>query len=97
MNTVVQTDASIASRIREMVESDAVQLPPLPEVAIKARDMLTSDDSSTRELSELLEQDAAILVGLPTRPRSEDSAGSTPFPQRFSASAFDRWAPSSPD
>ena len=63
-NTVVATETSLASKVRELVASDSVQLPPLPAVAVKAREMLASENFQTSALGELLGQDAAIVASL---------------------------------
>lgn len=57
-------DISLAERIHELVESDEVQLPPLPEVAIRVQEILSSDYADTRELDRLLSEDPAIAAAL---------------------------------
>ena len=64
MEAVQQTGSSLASQIQELVEADEVQLPPLPEVAIKVQEILSSDNADTRELDRLLSQDPAIVAAL---------------------------------
>lgn len=65
MNTDVQTtEQSLASRIAELVESDTIQLPPLPAVVIKARELLSSENSNAKALGTLLAEDAAIVAAL---------------------------------
>ena len=61
---VPQSDGSLASGIRDLVEADEVQLPPLPEVAIRVQELLSSDQADTRELDDLLSQDPAIVAAL---------------------------------
>lgn len=64
-NAAVQdSDASIASRISELVAKEDVQLPPLPEVAMKIQEVLASDAPDMRELGALLTQDPAIAAAL---------------------------------
>ncbi|NNF28970.1 MAG: HDOD domain-containing protein [Gemmatimonadetes bacterium] len=55
---------SVADRIRALVAADEVQLPPLPEVAIRVQELLGGDGGSLRELGELLSQDPAIVASL---------------------------------
>ncbi|MEO7962607.1 MAG: HDOD domain-containing protein, partial [Gemmatimonadaceae bacterium] len=62
--TVQMTESSLASRIAELVEEDGVQLPSLPAVVVKARELLSSENLNARALSHLLEQDAAIVAAL---------------------------------
>ncbi len=61
---VQQTSRSLASRVRALVEADDVQLPPLPEVATRVQQILSSDDPDMRELDQLLSQDPAIVAAL---------------------------------
>ncbi len=63
-NTVVETGTSLAAKVHELVASDSVQLPPLPEVAVKAREMLSSENMQAGALGDLLAQDAAIVASL---------------------------------
>ena len=65
MSDYVQvTEGSIAGRITELVASDTVQLPPLPQVVLRARELLSSESSSAKALGTLLEQDGAIVASL---------------------------------
>lgn len=64
MPQLEQAQASLSTRISDLVLGGDVQLPPLPEVAIKAREMLSSDQLNTRELGELLTGDPAIAAAL---------------------------------
>lgn len=64
MQHVEMTDTSLASRLTELVRSGEVQLPALPEVAVKAREMLSSDALNMRELGEVLTGDPAIAAAL---------------------------------
>ncbi len=61
---VQQTSRSLASRVRALVEADDVQLPPLPEVATRVQQILSSDEADVRELNQLLSQDPAIVAAL---------------------------------
>ena len=63
-NTLTNNRQSIASRIQEMVAADEVQLPPLPEVALKIQEVLGADMPDMRELGGLLTQDPAIAAGI---------------------------------
>lgn len=64
MSTDLHTEQSLASRIAELVESDSVQLPPLPAVVLKARELLSSDNVNAKALGTLLAEDAAIVAAL---------------------------------
>lgn len=61
---VQQTASSLASRVRALVEADDVQLPPLPEVATRVQQILSSDNADMDELNRLLSQDSAIVAAL---------------------------------
>ncbi|MCC6773378.1 MAG: HDOD domain-containing protein [Gemmatimonadaceae bacterium] len=61
---VESTDASLASRITELVDADEVSLPPLPQVVIKARELLSSESANAKALGTLLSQDSAIVTSL---------------------------------
>lgn len=63
-NTVQTTEQSLASRITELVLTDQVQLPPLPQVVLKARDLLASEHFNMRALGSLLVDDAGIAAAL---------------------------------
>ncbi len=63
-DTVQTTEQSLASRITELVISDQVQLPPLPQVVLKARDLLASEHFNMRALGSLLVDDAGIAAAL---------------------------------
>ena len=65
MNQTVQvTDQSLATRIQDLVARDEVQLPPLPELALKIQEMLGSESATMNEIGALLQQDAAIVAAL---------------------------------
>lgn len=61
---VGMTDDSLARRITILVDADQVSLPPLPQVVLKARELLTSDNTNARALATLLSQDGAIVASL---------------------------------
>jgi len=61
---VQQTDVSWSTRIEELVGAGEVQLPPLPEVAIRIQEILSSDSINMRDLGKLLTQDPAIATAL---------------------------------
>jgi putative nucleotidyltransferase with HDIG domain len=61
---VQQTSCSLASRVRALLEADDVQLPPLPEVATRVQQILSSDEADMGELDRLLSQDPAIVAAL---------------------------------
>lgn len=61
---VEQTSRSLASRVRALVEADDVQLPPLPEVATRVQEILSSDEADMAELDRLLSEDPAIVAAL---------------------------------
>jgi putative nucleotidyltransferase with HDIG domain len=63
-DTVQTTESRLASRITELVLSDKVQLPPLPQVVLKARDLLASEQFSMRALGALLADDAGMAAAL---------------------------------
>lgn len=63
-DAVEETTGSLASQIRELVEADEVQLPPLPEVAVRVQEILSSDHADMRELDRLLSEDPAIVAAL---------------------------------
>ncbi|MDH3223855.1 MAG: HDOD domain-containing protein [Gemmatimonadota bacterium] len=64
MTHAVSDGTSIADQIKSLVAADEVQLPPLPEVAIRVQELLGQETSSMRELGELLSQDPAIVASL---------------------------------
>jgi len=63
VQTIEQTE-ELASRINEMIMKGDVQLPALPEVAIRAQEILSSPELDTRELGEVLTGDQAIAAAL---------------------------------
>mgnify|MGYP003386488163 CR=1 FL=1 len=63
-HVVEATSASLASRIIELVDADEVSLPPLPQVVVKARELLSSESANAKALGTLLSQDSAIVTSL---------------------------------
>jgi putative nucleotidyltransferase with HDIG domain len=61
---LVDQAESLGTRILELVEAEEVQLPPLPEIALKAQEILSSEMAETRELDRLLSQDPGIAAAL---------------------------------
>lgn len=64
MATVEATDTSLAARVTALIEQDEVQLPPLPEVAMRVQEVLDADSINMRELGSLLTRDPAIVAAL---------------------------------
>ncbi len=64
MQTVEATEMSLAARVTALVGNDQVQLPPLPEVAMRVQEVLGSDQINMRELGSLLTRDPAIVAAL---------------------------------
>jgi len=65
MNQTVQmTEQSLATQIQELIARDEVQLPPLPELALRIQEILGSDSATMNEVGELLQQDSAIVASL---------------------------------
>jgi HD-like signal output (HDOD) protein len=62
--TVELTGTSLATRIMELVEDSRVQLQPLPEVAIRAQELVSDRQASVRHLGDLLSEDPAIVAAL---------------------------------
>jgi len=52
------------NNIREAIEDDRLQLPSLPEVALKIRDLVDNKNSTTEQIADILSQDAALSVRL---------------------------------
>jgi len=50
--------------LRKAVESDKLVLPTLPEVALKIREVVESENASAQEISETLTQDASLSARL---------------------------------
>lgn len=61
---LAQSEASLASMISASVLGGRVELPAMPEVALKARELLAAEHLNLRELDELLTADPAIAAAL---------------------------------
>lgn len=55
---------SIADTIKQLIETDTVQLPPLPRVAMKLKAMLDSDEADARKVSQLIETEPAMAASV---------------------------------
>jgi HD-like signal output (HDOD) protein len=65
MSDTVDTKKSLADRIIEVVESDRIQLPPLPELAVRVREMLADEErADARRIAELMRSDPAVVASL---------------------------------
>ena len=64
MNTVAKNETSLAAQIATLVANDEVALPPLPEVAMRVQEVLSSPTINMRELGSLLTRDPAIVAAL---------------------------------
>lgn len=53
-----------AQQIRDDIAENRIQLPTLPEVALKVRDAVESDNSSAAEVAEMVTQDPALTARL---------------------------------
>ncbi len=53
-----------AQQIREDIAENRIQLPTLPEVALKVRDAVESDNSNAAEVAEMVTQDPALTARL---------------------------------
>ena len=54
----------VVKELLDKLESEQMVLPSLPEVALKVRDVLESDDVSTTELASVISTDAALTARL---------------------------------
>jgi HD-like signal output (HDOD) protein len=54
----------LATAIREEIESKELQLPTLPEVALKVRDVVESDSADAAQVADLVSQDPALAARL---------------------------------
>jgi len=52
------------NNIKEAVEEDRLLLPSLPEVALKIRDLVENKNTTTKQIADVLSQDAALSVRL---------------------------------
>jgi len=56
--------ASLADEIRADIDSNRLQLPTLPEVALKVRDAVESENSDAPAIADMVAQDAALSARL---------------------------------
>lgn len=54
----------IADEIREQINSNEIQLPTLPEVALKVRDAVESEDTNAEIIAQMVGNDAALSARL---------------------------------
>lgn len=52
------------SELKSAVESDQLVLPTLPEVALKIREAVESEDTSAQQVAEIMTQDASLSARL---------------------------------
>ncbi|MCU0635963.1 MAG: HDOD domain-containing protein [Gemmatimonadaceae bacterium] len=64
MSPTVVAPKSLATLVTELVDTGQIQLPPLPQVVLKAQQLLASDLASAGTLSGLLQQDPAMATAL---------------------------------
>jgi HD-like signal output (HDOD) protein len=57
-------DGDLAEEIRADIAANRIQLPTLPEVALKVRDAVESDNSNAAEIAALIGNDAALSARL---------------------------------
>lgn len=55
---------TLTDRIRKAVEADEVELPPLPELVIKLRELLADDRADVRKVTELVRNEPAVVASL---------------------------------
>lgn len=64
-DTTVETPVAIADRVRTAIEQDRVALPPLPELAIKLRELLQDEDrADAKAVAELVRNEPAVTTAL---------------------------------
>ena len=61
-------DRDLAEEIRQQIENKELQLPTLPEVALKVRDAVESENADAQSIAELVSQDTAVAARLGTVP-----------------------------
>ncbi len=65
MTTALSTKAeTLFNELREAVETDKLILPTLPEVALRIRDAVEDENSTARDISDALAQDASLATRL---------------------------------
>jgi len=57
-------DRDLAAEIRHEIETKELQLPTLPEVALKVRDAVENETADARQVAELVTQDSALAARL---------------------------------
>jgi len=65
--------------IQQAVAEDRLQLPSLPEVALKIRDLVEDENTTTKQIADILSQDAALSVRLLKVVNSPLYRGETPI------------------
>jgi len=55
---------SLADRIARAVDADEVQIPPLPELAIRLGELLSRDDVDARQVADLVRSEPAVAASL---------------------------------
>jgi len=60
----LELEDQIVNELLDEIDSEQMVLPSLPEVALKVRDALESDDASSAELASVISTDAALTVRL---------------------------------
>ena len=62
---VEQTSVSLADRIRAAVDSNEIQLPPRPELAIRLQELLQDEDNcDAKQVAELVQNSPAVAAAL---------------------------------
>jgi len=67
------------NEIKHAVEEDRLLLPSLPEVALKIRDLVDNQNTTTKQIADVLSQDAALSVRLLKVVNSPLYRGETPI------------------
>lgn len=80
-STTDTTAMSITDRIRGLIESDAIELPPLPQVALKLKSMLDRDEADARQVSKLIETEPAMVASVMRVANSAAFGGLRPVPE----------------
>ncbi len=64
MSTTNTQDLSLAERIDKLIESDSIELPPLPELALKLKEMLDRDTANAAQIAELIQSEPALATSV---------------------------------
>ncbi len=64
MDSVTQDNQSLAEQITKVVENDEVQLPPLPELVMRIRELLANDTADARKIARIVNTDPAVAASL---------------------------------